>query len=69
MPVASGCLFNDPVIDIYYPRIHSMEQEQKFSIEIANTAHQDFAQIICDEMESSAKARERHCQKSPIIYP
>lgn len=34
-----------------------MEQEQKFSIQIANTSHQDFAQIICDEMESSAKAR------------
>ena len=34
-----------------------MEQEQKFSIQIANAHHQDFAQIICDEMESSAKAR------------
>src|SRR5450432_269062 len=34
-----------------------MEQEQKFSIQIANPTHQDFAQIICDEMESSAKAR------------
>jgi len=34
-----------------------MEQEQKFSIQIANATHQDFAQIICDEMESSAKAR------------
>src|SRR5664279_1723362 len=34
-----------------------MEQEQKFSIHIANASHQDFAQIICDEMESSAKAR------------
>jgi hypothetical protein len=34
-----------------------MEQEQKFKIQIANTSHQDFAQIICDEMESSAKAR------------
>jgi hypothetical protein len=34
-----------------------MEQEQKFTIQIANAAHQDFAQIICDEMESSAKAR------------
>jgi hypothetical protein len=34
-----------------------MEQEQKFRIEIANASHQDFAQIICDEMESSAKAR------------
>jgi hypothetical protein len=34
-----------------------MEQEQKFSIHIANASYQDFAQIICDEMESSAKAR------------
>src|ERR1700722_19936176 len=34
-----------------------MEQEQKFIIQIANTSHQDFAQIICDEMESSALAR------------
>ena len=34
-----------------------MEQEQKFKILIANASHQDFAQIICDEMESSAKAR------------
>ena len=34
-----------------------MEQEQKFKIQIANSSHQDFAQIICDEMESSAKAR------------
>ncbi|HEY4935018.1 MAG TPA: GNAT family N-acetyltransferase [Puia sp.] len=34
-----------------------MEQEQKFTIQIANPSHQDFAQIICDEMESSAKAR------------
>src|SRR6201986_4795798 len=34
-----------------------MEQEQKFKIMIANASHQDFARIICDEMESSAKAR------------
>jgi hypothetical protein len=34
-----------------------MEQEQKFSIQVANALHQDFAQIIVDEMESSAKAR------------
>jgi hypothetical protein len=34
-----------------------MEQEQKFIIQIANASHQDFAQIICDEMEASAKAR------------
>jgi hypothetical protein len=42
---------------IYPLAIHSMEQEQKFTIQIANAFHQDFAQIICDEMESSAKAR------------
>jgi hypothetical protein len=41
----------------FISRIHSMEQEQKFSILVANASHQDFAQIICDEMESSAKAR------------
>ena len=35
-----------------------MEQEQQgFQILIANDTHQDFAQLICDEMESSAKAR------------
>jgi hypothetical protein len=34
-----------------------MEQEQKFKILIADPSHQDFAPIICDEMESSAKAR------------
>ncbi len=34
-----------------------MEQEQKFRIQIADPSHQDFAKIICDEMESSAKAR------------
>src|ERR1700748_2283759 len=31
--------------------------EQEFQILIADASHQDFAQIICDEMESSAKAR------------
>src|SRR5450755_4058652 len=31
--------------------------EQQFKIIIADPSHQDFAQIICDEMESSAKAR------------
>ena len=31
--------------------------EQEFNILIADESHQDFAQIICDEMESSAKAR------------
>ena len=34
-----------------------MEQDQKFVIKIADASHQDFAQIIVDEMESSAKAR------------
>ena len=35
-----------------------MENEQtEFKLFIANASHQDFAQIICDEMESSAKAR------------
>ena len=34
-----------------------MEKEQQFQILIANESHQDFAQIICDEMESSAMAR------------
>jgi hypothetical protein len=35
-----------------------MEQEQKeFQIKIADQTHQDFAPIICDEMESSAMAR------------
>ncbi len=35
-----------------------MENEQKdFQILIADDSHQDFAQIICNEMESSAKAR------------
>jgi hypothetical protein len=33
-----------------------MEQQQ-FKILIADASHQDFAQIICDEMESSAMAR------------
>lgn len=31
--------------------------DQQFKIVIADASHQDFAQIICDEMESSAKAR------------
>ncbi len=34
-----------------------MDQEPKFNILIANASHQSFAQIIVDEMESSAKAR------------
>src|ERR1700761_9425277 len=32
-------------------------ENQNFKILIADGTHQDFAQIICDEMESSAKAR------------
>jgi hypothetical protein len=32
-------------------------EQQHFKILIANETHQDFARIICDEMESSAKAR------------
>ncbi len=31
--------------------------EQEFEILIADETHQNFAKIICDEMESSAKAR------------
>jgi hypothetical protein len=31
--------------------------DQQFKIVIADASHQDFAQIICNEMESSAKAR------------
>jgi hypothetical protein len=31
--------------------------EQEFQILITNQSHEDFAQIICDEMESSAMAR------------
>ena len=32
-------------------------EQQNFKILIADHTHQDFAKIICDEMESSAKAR------------
>lgn len=32
-------------------------ENQQFNIIIADATHQDFARIICDEMESSAKAR------------
>ena len=32
-------------------------EQQHFKIVIADESHQDFARIICDEMESSAKAR------------
>ena len=46
-----------PSLAFNYLSITSMEQEQKFRILIANASYQDFAQIICDEMESSAKAR------------
>src|SRR5579871_4521402 len=34
-----------------------MEQQHQFKIVIADKSHQDFARIIVDEMESSAKAR------------
>lgn len=34
-----------------------METQQQFQILIANESHLDFAQIICDEMASSAAAR------------
>lgn len=34
-----------------------MNQEQEFQILIANTTHEGFAEIICDEMAASAKAR------------
>src|SRR5882724_10447716 len=34
-----------------------IKMEQNFKILIADQSHQDFAQIICDEMESSAMAR------------
>ena len=36
---------------------HTATMEQQFKIIIADQSHQDFARIICDEMESSAKAR------------
>src|SRR5580700_7621937 len=43
--------------NIYHPEhIRNMEQHQ-FKILIADASHQDFARIICDEMESSAAAR------------
>src|SRR5580698_11559416 len=43
--------------NIYHSEhIRKMEQHQ-FKILIADSSHQDFAQIICDEMESSAMAR------------
>jgi hypothetical protein len=32
-------------------------EQQSFKILIADQSYQDFAQIICDEMESSAMAR------------
>jgi hypothetical protein len=34
-----------------------MQTQQQFQILVANESHLDFAQIICDEMASSAKAR------------
>src|SRR5882724_8925701 len=42
---------------LYLIHNKSMEKEQQFQILIANESHQDFAQIICNEMESSAMAR------------
>src|SRR5258708_34387909 len=36
---------------------HTATMQQHFKILIADASHQDFARIICDEMESSAKAR------------
>ena len=34
-----------------------MQQQSNFQILVADTSHESFAQIICDEMASSAKAR------------
>ena len=34
-----------------------MKTQEQFQILIANESHLSFAQIICDEMASSAKAR------------
>ena len=34
-----------------------MNQEQEFQIIIADQTHESFAEIICEEMASSAKAR------------
>jgi len=34
-----------------------METQHQFQILVANESHFSFAQIICDEMASSAKAR------------
>ncbi|HLK30337.1 MAG TPA: hypothetical protein VKT28_17275 [Puia sp.] len=42
--------------------------EQEFKILIADETHQDFAQIICDEMESSAKARGTGIAKRSADY-
>ena len=33
------------------------QQQQQFNIVIADSSHEGFANIICDEMASSAKAR------------
>ena len=44
-----------------------MEQQQ-FKIFIADASHQDFAQIICDEMESSAMARGTGIAKRSTDY-
>src|ERR1700759_2814760 len=45
-----------------------MENEQQFQILIANESHQDFAQIICDEMEASAMARGTGIAKKSPDY-
>src|SRR5580704_12158443 len=42
--------------------------EQEFQILIADESHQDFAQIIVDEMESSAKARGTGIAKRSAEY-
>jgi hypothetical protein len=37
--------------------VSKMETQQQFQVIVANESHLSFAQIICDEMASSAKAR------------
>src|SRR6202012_5086646 len=43
-------------------------EQQHFEILIADKSHQDFAQIIVDEMESSAKARGTGIAKRSLDY-
>jgi len=57
MSVISRSKFNDSVIGIHLSHYYFNGTRTKVQILIANASHQDFAQIICDEMESSAKAR------------